>query len=47
MVKGCAKLRKFKLGAEQMWDAWESTNLEAKVLGEQGIDGLGIDLARE
>ena len=30
-----------------MWDAYESTNLEAKVLGVQGTDGPEIVLARE
>ena len=48
MVQGCARLRKSKLGVEQTWDARESTNLEAKVLGEQdkSTDEPEIDLAR-
>ena len=33
-------LRKSRLEAEQTGDAQEFANLEAKVLGEQGTDGL-------
>ena len=34
------------LGAEHPWDSRESASFEAKALGEQVTDGLGIYLER-
>ena len=44
-MQGHARLGKAKLGVELTWDARQSASLKAKVLGEQGTDGLGIYLS--
>ena len=43
-LQGCARLKKFELGLEITWDATESKNLEAKLLGEQVTNVSGINL---
>ena len=47
MVQRRLRLEKFRLGVEQTWDTRESTNMEAKILREQGTNGSYIVLARE
>ena len=42
MLHGHASYGKFRLEAEQLWDARESTSLEARVLGEQVTYGPKI-----
>ena len=44
MVQGRAILKESIPGVELVWDAWRSTSLEPKVLGEQGTNRPKINL---
>ena len=46
-MQGRAILEEFGLGADLTWNARQSASFKAKVLEQQGSDGLEIDLARE
>ena len=45
MLKGRAIDEMFELETKQSWDERDSAGLEAKEIGEQVTDGLGIYLA--